>query len=148
MTGTERPGNEGVNRVALVRSFPGLLQHPDEAVGRVVREVVFVEKSPALAVLLFVDDSFAVIRGSGAPTTVDLTHGILAVRPFIEACYSHAYRHLDSLIVEESEMARRARVANILAAIESNVPNLPELLDEIHRLLDRIGGSSSTSPED
>lgn len=148
MPDAERQRYGSDSRSSLIRTFPGMLHHPGEAAGRVVRIVLVVDNAPALVVILFDDDTFLPMRGSAAPSTIDLAHAIHTVRPHLEARYGQAYRQLDAVMAEESDVARRARVANILGAIEANVPRLPELLDEIPKLLDRVGRPPSPNTED
>jgi len=87
------------------------------------------------SVVIFSDGTFAV-----APLPdlepADLIAALLAARPFLESRHGQAYQSLDDYIALDKETQRLARLENILGAIRNNLPQIPELKDELRRFLE------------
>ncbi|MDC4226183.1 MAG: hypothetical protein MPW15_18505 [Candidatus Manganitrophus sp.] len=66
----------------------------------------------------------------------DLIAALLAARPFLESHHGKAYETLDQYISSDKETQRMARLENIMGAIRNNLPQIPELKDELRRFLD------------
>lgn len=134
---TEQAWKANMEKVAFVKTFPGRISPWEAMRGKTIEKVVFPEGRPG-AVLLFTDLSFAVVprMDEMIPEPSDLLAGILAARPSYEASQPAAYVELDRLIAREKETQRLARLQKVLGAVRNNMAAIPELKDELRRLLD------------
>lgn len=66
----------------------------------------------------------------------DLISALLVARPFLESHHGKAYETLDQYIASDKETQRMARLENIMGAIRNNLPQIPELKDELRRFLE------------
>ena len=122
-------------KVAFAKSFPGRLMKWDAAIGKKVERVVFVhEKETGLAI--FEEGTFIFIP-SPDPEPAELIQSLLAGRSFLEPYYKEAYSELDQWIAADKEMQRKARLENIMGAIRNNLPQIPELKEELKRFLEK-----------
>ena len=53
----------------------------------------------------------------------------------LETAQPEAYAELDRRIAVEREAMRLARMEKVLGAVETNLPQIPELREELRRLL-------------
>lgn len=94
-----------------------------------------VAAGPSNAVVIFSDGTFVV----AAPPDIepaDLISALLTARPFLETHHANAYETLDQYIASDKETQRMARLENIMGAIRNNLPQIPELKDELRRFLE------------
>jgi hypothetical protein len=113
-------------------SFPGLLASWGEAAGKTVECVSGPAEAP---VVVFTDGCFLVAR-PGPASGDALLEAINAAR---EALSTHRRRELEELdrrIAAEREAMRLARMEKVLGAVETNLPHIPELRNELKRLLE------------
>ncbi|TAK06239.1 MAG: hypothetical protein EPO39_09385 [Candidatus Manganitrophaceae bacterium] len=87
------------------------------------------------SVVIFSDGTF-VVTPSPDLEPADLIAALLAARPFLESRHGQAYQSLDDYIALDKETQRLARLENILGAIRNNLPQIPELKDELRRFLE------------
>ncbi|MDC4205593.1 MAG: hypothetical protein MPW14_23070 [Candidatus Manganitrophus sp.] len=87
------------------------------------------------AVVIFSDGTF-VVASPPDVEPADLIAALLAARPFLESHHGKAYETLDQYISSDKETQRMARLENIMGAIRNNLPQIPELKDELRRFLD------------
>lgn len=90
---------------------------------------------PSNAVVIFSDGTF-VVASPPDVEPADLIAALLAARPFLESHHANAYETLDQYIASDKETQRMARLENIMGAIRNNLPQIPELKDELRRFLD------------
>lgn len=114
----------------FVRQFPGLIT-PADTTGKTVEQVAEVA---AVHLLLFTDGTFLVTPPPHG-SVEELLALLLAARPVLEAAQPAAYAELDRLIEAEREAMRLARMEKVLGAVETNLPQIPELREELRRLL-------------
>ncbi|MBI3597149.1 MAG: hypothetical protein HY203_08365 [Nitrospirae bacterium] len=72
------------------------------------------------------------------PTIHQIYEGIQSIRPELESRHSEAYRKLDNKVLQDKEMTRKARLEKILGAIRNNMVEIPELKEEIEKLIRRL----------
>jgi hypothetical protein len=120
-------------KAAFIKTFPGLFLGWPEAVGRKIKKVVPL-KDGLDAVLLMEDATFTVASKID-PAIHQIYEGIQAIRPELESRLSEAYHLLDKKVFKEKEMTRKARLEKILGAIRNNMAEIPELKEEIEKLI-------------
>jgi hypothetical protein len=76
------------------------------------------------------------------PAPADILRVLAVLRPLLEEHYREAYAQLDELAATDAELARQARMSNILGAIRNNIAQMPELYEQIPRLLDELGNGA------
>lgn len=123
-------------KVGFVKSFPGRIQAWDEALGKTVKKVVRLPGRSG-GLLIFEDGSYAPVPKLD-PDPADLLAGLLAARSELEAGREKAYRDLDLLVEREKKLLRRARLDKILGAVTHNMPAIPELKEELLKLLSKM----------
>jgi hypothetical protein len=129
-------------KVEFAMTFPGLIREWNDARGKTVDAVV--DCGDARAVI-FTDGSFALIPSRELdPATVVAV--LAAARPRLEPVHPDAYAALDRLAARDRELARRARLENILGAIRHNATDIPELKDAVRRLAASL--PDHTDPDD
>lgn len=120
-------------KVALIKKFPGLFLAWNELSGRTVKKVMPLKDQKA--VILALEDGGFTVAQNLDPAAYQILEGIEALRPDLQARVSEAYRALDEAIRTEKELARRARLEKIVGAIKANISEMPELKEEISRIL-------------
>jgi len=119
-------------RLAFLERFPGFLADWQAAQGKRV-----------LSVVPLTDGSFLVAFDDGAylmaaaPTVSADTRqaALLAARAALEPFHAPAFAELDRLLASEREAMRFARMEKVIGAVRTNLPNIPELRDELQRVL-------------
>lgn len=113
-------------------AFPGLIRDWEQAEGKAVQAVI---RSGDGAVVVFADGSFLI--GSPGPASSDeLLRGILSARSVLSRHWTAALAELDRLIDAETRAMRLARMEKVLGAVETNMELIPELREELVKLLD------------
>jgi len=123
-------------KTALIKVFPGLFLTWSDTPGKRINKVVSL-KDGSGAVLLMEDGTFTVASKID-PTIHQIYEGIQTLRPELEPRLSEAYRNLDKKVLQDKEMTRKARLEKILGAIQNNLPEIPELKEEIEKLIRRL----------
>ena len=121
-------------KFACLEAFPGLLRDWSDARGKTVEQVVVAADE---RVLVFTDGCFLVAR-PGPVSGEALQKAVEAARPALEAHQGEALAELDRLAAAEREAMRLARMEKVLGAVETNLPQVPELREELRRLLDSV----------
>ena len=121
-------------KVAFMKQFPGLLSSWESAQGKTIQAVKPLPSKPHTAVLVFTDGCFAVASPL-APEPWDLGQGLQAARSELEPSHSAAYAEYDQLVQQDQRALRSARAEKIIGAIQNNLENIPELKDQIRRLV-------------
>jgi len=98
---------------------------------------VFPLKSGTGTVLAMEDGTFAV-TSKIEPVIHEIYDAIQLLRPEMESIRPEAYRILDEKVALDKEMARKARLEKILGAIRNNISELPELKEEISKLMKQL----------
>lgn len=149
MNTIERKWRANMEKVAFAKEFPAMLRSAADAEGRDVREVVVIDEESSLQATLFTDGTF-VLEGSSPPNPADIMKALWTLRERLEPFHREAYAQLDALAAADRELTRQARKENILGAIRNNIAALPELYDEIPKLLDelRSGAPPTCSSDD
>lgn len=120
-------------KTAFIKVFPGLFLTWSDAPGKRINKVVSL-KDGGGAVLLMEDGTFTVASKID-PTIHQIYEGIQTLRPELESRLSEAYRNLDKKVLQDKEMTRKARLEKILGAIQNNLAEIPELKEEIEKLI-------------
>ncbi|MFY9268203.1 MAG: hypothetical protein WAO55_00470 [Candidatus Manganitrophaceae bacterium] len=131
---TERKWRANAEKVAFAKSFPGRLPDWKSAEGKAIERVI--EAGPSVQLVLFSDGTF-VVTPLPELEPAPLIAALLAARPFLERYHREGYETLDRHILTDREMQRMARLENIVGAIKNNLPQIPELRDELRRFLER-----------
>ncbi|HTE21276.1 MAG TPA: hypothetical protein VK689_23165, partial [Armatimonadota bacterium] len=114
-------------KFAYLEAFPGLLRDWDEAAGKTVASVVAAEDE---RVLVFTDGCFLIARPG--PVSGDaLLKAVEAARPALATHQPDALAELDRRAAAEGEAMRLARMEKVLGAVETNLPRVPELREEL-----------------
>ena len=121
-------------KFAYLEAFPGLLRCWDEVAGKTIASVVTAEEE---CIIVFTDGCFLVARPG--PVSGDaLLKAVEAARSALSTHQADAFAELDRRAAAEGEAMRLARMEKVLGAVETNLPRVPELREELRRLLDAI----------
>jgi hypothetical protein len=126
-------------RMAFVRAFPGRLEGWDQAVGKSVAQV---HPGSNGATLVFFDDGTFLVTGAWTGALDDLQILLLDARRLIEPHQPSAYAQLDALRAAEAEAMRLGRMEKVLGAVQTNLPQIPELRESLLELLHAREGTS------
>ncbi len=118
-------------KLEYAASFPGLLRDWAEAAGKTVAAVAGAGES---RVIVFTDGSLLVAR-PGPASGNELLDAIESAREALAPYRADALRELDERAAAEREAVRLARMERILGAVETNLPRVPELREELRKLL-------------
>ena len=118
-------------RHEYVATFPGLIGSWGEAVGKSVEVVV---GGAAAQVVVFTDGSF-LVAGSGPPDGEALLAALDTGRTVLAHHQREGYAELDRRLAAEREAMRLARMEKVIGAVETNLPQIPELRERLKRLL-------------
>ncbi len=123
-------------KVDFVKQFPGRLHTWDEAAGKKIEKVIALPGRSG-SMLIFQDRSFAVVSKL-EPEPAELLAGLLAARSELESGNATFYQELDRFVQREKDLLRRARLEKILGAVTHNMPAIPELKEELLKLLSKL----------
>ena len=136
MSSVEEKWQANQAKVAFVKQFPGLLTDWNQCQGKTVKRVVPLAKSSG-SVLLMNDGTFTV-ASKLSQDPAELLDGLKTVKNELEGHHADAYAELGRLTARDRELTRRSRLEKILGAIQNNISDIPELKQEIKKLLDRL----------
>ena len=136
MTSIEEKWAANDRKTAFIKTFPGLFLSWPEALGKKIKKVSPL-KEGAGVVLMMEDETFTVVSKID-PAIHQIYEGILSLRPELEPHLSEAYRKLDEKVMEDKEMTRKARLEKILGAIRNNMAEIPELIEEVEKLVKEL----------
>jgi diglucosylglycerate octanoyltransferase len=122
-------------KVAFMKQFPGLATTWEQVQGKTLEAVVPLPGKAGAAILIFSDGAFMVVPPL-APEPWELTEGLKAARPLLQAKHPAAYAEYDRLAKIDREALRAARMEKIIGAIQNNLEQIPELKDRLRRLVD------------
>ena len=123
-----------MEKVAFMKTFPGLLRHWEEHTGKTVEAVAPLKSKAGAAALICTDGSFVVLP----PLTTEpyeLGEALQAGRSYLEPKHPEAYIGYDQLLKKDKDAQRTARLENILGAIRNNMEQIPELKDRLKDLV-------------
>jgi hypothetical protein len=123
-------------KVAFVKQFPGRLHTWEETAGKKIEKVIPLPGRTG-SVIIFHDCSFMVVAQPD-PEPADLLAGLLAVQSDLEPRNAMLYQELNRFIKREKDLLRRARLEKILGAVTHNMPAIPELKEELLKLLSKL----------
>ena len=123
-------------KVTFVKQFPGRVHTWDEVAGKKI-EKVFSLPGRSGTILVFHDHTFVVVPRLD-PDPADLLAGVMAARSELEAGNITQYQELDRLVQRERDLLRQARLEKILGAVTHNMPAIPELKEELLKLLSKL----------
>jgi hypothetical protein len=137
-------------KVAFARLFPGMLRDRADAGDRDVVKEIRVDPETGLVATIYADGYFVVEAMDREPGHAELLKALHGIRAQLEPFHRDAYAKLDELSAADRELTRRARKENILGAIRNNIAAIPELYEEIPKLLEelRAGAAPSCSSDD
>ncbi|MGD9852183.1 MAG: hypothetical protein AB7T38_13030 [Nitrospirales bacterium] len=121
-------------KVAFVKSFPGLASTWVQAHGLTVEtSIPFPDQKPYTA-LIFSQGHFGVCSPLQDEPQL-LTMGLHLVRPVLEKTQPEGFKEYDRLHALDQETGRQVRLENIINAIANNVASIPELKSRIRDLV-------------
>ena len=123
-------------KVAFVKQFPGRVHTWDEAAGKTIEKVISLPGRSG-AILVLHDHTFVVVPRLD-PDPADLLAGVMAARSELEAGNIIRYQELDRFVQRQKDLLRQARLEKILGAVTHNMPEIPELKEELLKLLSRL----------
>ena len=121
------------DKVAFLKTFPGLLNSWEQTAGRTLEHIVPIASKSGAAVLVFSDGTFLVAE-SPIFEPRELTEGLLGARSILEQNHPEGFAEYDRLNDHDKEAGRIARLENIIGAIQNNLEQIPELKDRIRSL--------------
>lgn len=122
------------DKAAFLKTFPGLISSWEQSVGQTVEHVAQFSSENGTAVIVFSNTTFAV----APPVTLeprDGKTGLSAARAVLDPLNPQAFAEYDRLSLLDQEASRKARMDNILGAINNNIDQIPELKDPIRSLV-------------
>ena len=119
-------------KFAFAAAFPGRLASFRETEGKTIAAAAPHDEG---WVLVFTDGTF-IHAAPGAGSRDGLLAAILAAREALVPFHGQALDELDRRIEAEREAMRLARMEKVLGAVETNLPQIPELRSELRRVLD------------
>ncbi|MCI0527607.1 MAG: hypothetical protein L0Y56_09215 [Nitrospira sp.] len=123
-------------KVSFVKQFPGRLHTWDEAAGKKIEKIIALPGRSG-SMLIFQDCSFVVVSKL-EPEPADLLAGLLTARSELEPGNITIYQELDRFVQREKDLLRRARLEKIMGAVTHNMPAIPELKEELLKLLSKL----------
>lgn len=123
-------------KVAFIKQFPGLFLNWSECLGKRLKKAIPLKDG--IGTVLAMEDGAFTVAHKIDPTAHQMLEGIQSIRPELESHLAEAYRTLDQKVERDKEMARRARLDKILGAIRNNISEIPELKEEITKLLRQL----------
>jgi hypothetical protein len=136
MSSIEEKWAANEEKTAAIKSFPGLFLNWSECLGKKIKKVVPLADGTGAA-LMMEDGNFTVAQKID-PTTHQILEVIQSFRPELESSLPEAYRKLDEKVALDKEMTRKARMEKILGAIRNNMAEIPELKEEITKLIKQL----------
>jgi diglucosylglycerate octanoyltransferase len=122
------------DRTRYLECFPGRLPGWDAAVGKTVAAVARIAGRVEQLAVAFSDGTFLLTRPAEmTPEAVEAA--LVGLRAILELHHAAAFATLDRLQAEEAEAMRLARMEKVLGAVQSNLPQIPELRSELLRIL-------------
>lgn len=112
-------------------AFPGLLRDWREARGKSVEAVCGTGRA---SVLVFGDGSF-IVGEPGPAGAEELLQALDSAHAVLGRHAPDAVKELDRRIGAEREAIRLARMEKVLGAVETNLPQIPELREQLLLLL-------------
>lgn len=116
---------------ALAAALPGRLDSWTAAAGRTVAGTLPLDSGE---LVVFTDGAYLFARP--APLAGDaLVTALLAARTLLEPHHGAVLAELERLAAAEREAMRLARMEKVLGAVETNLPQIPELRAALEKLL-------------
>jgi len=123
-----------MEKVAYMKTFPGLLGAWDQLIGKTVETVLPLTSKSGSAAIICTDGSF-LVAPLLRPEPYELGEALQRGRAHLEPKHPEAYAGYDQLLKKDKEAQRTARLENILGAIRNNAEQLPELKDRLTELI-------------
>ena len=123
-------------RMDFALKFPGMMRSWEECKGKTIKHLVPIP-DPAGVVIVMSDFTF-IITSPFDLNSRTVQAGLLAARPHLQKHYAEAYKELERLSEKDSDLTRKSRLENILGAVRTNAPHIPELKKELQKLLDKL----------
>ncbi|HEY5648203.1 MAG TPA: hypothetical protein VLB09_05110 [Nitrospiria bacterium] len=120
----------------FILKFPGLMRSWLDCGGKTIDHVVPLPKGPG-AVLIMSDHTF-LVASPVDPDIRTIQEALMVIRPHLEDRYGGAYKELERLTEADRDLAKKSRLENILGAVRTNAPEIPELKKELQKLLDTL----------
>jgi hypothetical protein len=128
------------DKVVFAKAFPGMLRTREDVGDRDMHDDVLLDADRAFMAAIFTDGCFLIEIMEREPYAEEILEALQFLRGRLEPFHREAYAELDELAATDRELTRQARKANILGAIRNNIAMIPELYDEIPRLLEELRG--------
>ncbi len=131
----EKKRKVNAEKVSFVKAFPGLLKSWEESKGKAIKEILKT-KDGERRIIIFEDLTF-IFTPPLELQPAFMIRLLLLAKPILKAAHNTAYQQLDQFIKEDKELQRMARLENIMGALENNLPQIPELKEELRLFLDK-----------
>jgi hypothetical protein len=126
------------DKVAFAKVFPGMLRDEEEIGDRELRDDILIDQDRLFMARIFTDGSFLIEIEDREPYPEEILVALASLREHLEPFHREAYATLDELTTTDRELTRQARKENILGAIRNNIAMIPELYEEIPKLLEEL----------
>ena len=123
-------------RLDFLLKFPGMMRSWEECRGKTIEHVVQV--SEAAGVVLILSGHTFIIASPFELNSRTVQAGLEAARPHLQDHFAEAYEELERLTEKDQTLTRKSRLENILGAVRTNAPNIPELKKELQKLIDKL----------
>ncbi len=143
--GNEAKWQANLDKVAYLKTFPGWLPTWDLSVGSTIEQVLPIPEHKAHCVVLLSKGKFLVTPQAHTEPQM-VTAGLLAARPQLEPAHSEAFQQYDHLTQLDQEAGRKARLENIMNAIDNNLERIPELKARIKQLVGQWDNEGQCPP--
>ncbi|MEK7286676.1 MAG: hypothetical protein AAB035_05190 [Nitrospirota bacterium] len=139
----EKKWQTNMGKVAFAKAFPGRLVEWESAIGKTIEKVVSFETGQ-MGMVIFSDGTF-IATPSPNPQPADLIRLLFLARPDLIRFWKEAFDQLDQWVAMDREMQKKARLQNIIGAIQNNLPQIPELKEALEEVLKNIPANRSGS---
>ncbi len=143
--GNEAKWKANLQKVAYLKTFPGWLSTWEQGIGSTIEQVLSIPEQASHKVLLLSHHKFIVTPDAHTEPQM-VTAGLLAARKQLESTHPEAFREYDRLTQADQEEGRKARLENILNAIDNNLERIPELKIHIRQLVKQWDKESPRTP--
>jgi len=138
MSSIEQKWAANEEKTAFIKSFPGLFLDWSGCLGKKVKKAVPLKDGVGVALMM--EDGAFTVAPKIDPPIHQMHEAIQSLRPELESRLPEAYRKLDEKAALDKEMTRQARLEKILGAIRNNMAEIPELKEEISKLMRQLPG--------
>ena len=131
----EEKWKANLEKVAFMKGFPGLLVEWTALERKSVEAVIPLTGKQGAAAIVFDDGTFTVAPPMSAEP-YELGETLQRARTYLERNHPDAYAEYDRLVKKDQDALKAARLEKIVGAIRNNLEQIPELKDQLKRLVE------------